>query len=82
MHIVPRAARSAVVGRHGDAIKIRIAAPPVAGAANEELVRFLAETLGVPRRAITVTAGMAGRRKIVSVEGIDMAAALQILEDG
>ena len=46
VHVQPRAKRSEVVGRHGDAIKVRLAAPPVDGAANEELVRFLAEALG------------------------------------
>ena len=81
MHVVPRARASAVAGRHGDAIKIRIAAPPADGAANAALVQFLAETLGVPRRAITITAGTTGRRKIVAVEGIDRAAALRILEN-
>jgi uncharacterized protein (TIGR00251 family) len=80
IHVVPRAAQSAVAGRHGDAIKIRIAAPPVEGAANAELIRFLAETLGVPRRGISITAGTTGRRKIVSVDGIDMTTALRILE--
>ena len=80
VHVVPRAAKSALAGRHGDAIKIRIAAPPVEGAANAELVRFLAETLGVPRRAITITAGTTGRRKIVSVDGIATSIALRILE--
>lgn len=81
MHVVPRARASGVAGRHGDAIKIRIAAPPADGAANAALVEFLAETLGVPRRAITITAGTTGRRKIVAVEGIDRAAALRILEN-
>ena len=48
MRVQPRASRTELVGRHGDALKIRVAAPPVAGAANEALVRFLAERLGVP----------------------------------
>ena len=80
LHIVPRAATTAVAGRHGDAVKIRIAAPPADGAANDELVRFLAATLGVPRRAVTITAGASSRRKIVTVSGIETAAALRILE--
>jgi len=68
--IQPRAARTEVVGRHGDAIRIRIAAPPVDGAANEELVRFLAERLGVARKAVRLKAGAAGRRKTVEIEGL------------
>ncbi|HWC72970.1 MAG TPA: DUF167 domain-containing protein [Gemmatimonadales bacterium] len=81
LHIVPRAATTTVAGRHGDAIKIRIAAPPVDGAANDELVRFLARRLGVPRNAIRITAGESGRRKTISISGMDTAAALRLLED-
>jgi uncharacterized protein len=71
-----------VVGRHGDALKIRIAAPPVDGAANDELIRFLAARLSVPRGAIAITAGGSSRRKTVSIAGIETAAALRILERG
>ena len=70
LHVVPRARRTAVSGRHGDAIKITVAAPPADGAANAELVRFVAERLGVPRTAVTITSGLTGRRKIVAVQGV------------
>ncbi|HEV8303654.1 MAG TPA: DUF167 domain-containing protein [Gemmatimonadales bacterium] len=80
MHVVPRARESAVAGRHGDALKIRLAAPPVDGAANTELVRFLAKRLGVPQGAVAIAAGRSGRRKTVKIEGIETAAALRILE--
>lgn len=70
VHVQPRARRSEVAGRHGDAVKIRLAAPPVDGAANEELVRFLAEQLGVPRSAVRIAHGLTGRRKTVVVEGL------------
>ncbi|HTR20188.1 MAG TPA: DUF167 domain-containing protein [Gemmatimonadales bacterium] len=70
VHVVPRARRTAVVGRHGDAIRIRLAAPPVDGAANAELVRFLAERLGVPRAAVTIRTGTTGRRKTVAIAGV------------
>jgi uncharacterized protein len=80
VHVVPRARATAVAGRHGDALKIRVAAPPVDGAANAELVRFLADRLNVPRGAITVAAGQTGRRKTVKIEGVTTAAALRILE--
>lgn len=69
IHVVPRARKTEIAGRHGDAIKIRLAAPPVDGAANAELVRFLAERLGVPRSAVQLVAGATGRRKTVSVAG-------------
>ncbi len=69
LHVQPRAARSAVAGPHGDAIKVRLAAPPVDGAANAELLRFLAERLGVRRAAVRLVAGAAGRRKVVEIDG-------------
>ncbi|MGH7606828.1 MAG: DUF167 domain-containing protein [Gemmatimonadales bacterium] len=80
IHVVPRARASGVAGHHGDAVKIRLAAPPVDGAANEELVRFLAARLRVPRSAVTIAAGQAGRRKIVRIAGLETAAALHRLE--
>lgn len=73
VHVQPRAKRTAVAGKHGDAIKVRLAAPPVDGAANEELVRFVAETLGVPRRAVRITAGLTGRRKTVEIDDLSSA---------
>ena len=80
VHVVPRTGTTEVVGRHGDALKIRLAAAPVDGAANDELVRFLAEQLGVPRTAVTIAAGHTGRRKTVKITGIETAAALRALE--
>ena len=71
LHVVPRARRTAVSGRHGDAIKITVAAPPVDGAANAELIRFVAKRVGVPRTAITITGGATGRRKTIVVRGMD-----------
>ncbi len=79
VHVVPRARTTEVAGRHGDAIRIRLAAPPVDGAANAELVRFLAERLGVPRSAVSIIRGAAARRKTVSVEGVTTDAAVQEL---
>ena len=80
LHVQPRSSASGVAGRHGDALKVRLAAPPVGGAANEELVRFLAERLGVPRRAIHLVAGRTGRRKIVDVDGLTDEEAARRLE--
>jgi uncharacterized protein len=79
VHVVPRARTTEVAGRHGDAIRIRLAAPPVDGAANAELVRFVAERLGVPRGAITIVRGATARRKTVTVEGVTTDAAVRVL---
>ncbi|HWP38872.1 MAG TPA: DUF167 domain-containing protein [Gemmatimonadales bacterium] len=80
VHVQPNARRTEVVGRHGDALKVRIAAPPVGGAANEELIRLLADRLGLSRSAITITRGAAGRRKRVLVAGLDRDRAMARLE--
>lgn len=70
LHIQPRASRTEVIGAHGDALKIRLAAPPVDGEANEELVRFLAKRLGLPKSAVTIVRGATGRKKVVRVDGL------------
>ncbi|HEY6059900.1 MAG TPA: DUF167 domain-containing protein [Gemmatimonadales bacterium] len=79
VHVVPRARATEVVGRYGDAIRVRLAAPPVDGAANEELVRFLAERLDVPRSAVAIVRGASGRRKTVAVDGVTTEVAVRIL---
>lgn len=79
VHVVPRAKVTEVAGRHGDAIRIRLAAPPVDGAANEELVRFLAERLGVPRSTVAIVRGATARRKTVAIDGVTTEAAVQVL---
>lgn len=63
----PRAKKSRVVGAHGDAVEIAIAAPPVDGAANEELVRLLAKALGVGKRSILIVRGETSPHKLVEV---------------
>jgi hypothetical protein len=79
LRIQPRAARTELVGLHGDTIRIRLGAPPVDGAANDELVSFLARVLGVPRRAVEITAGHTGRQKTVTVSGVDPGVAARAL---
>ena len=66
----PRARRSAVKGRMGDAWKLDLAAPPVEGKANDECVRFLAELAGVPRARVRVVTGLTSRTKVVEIEGV------------
>ena len=67
IHAQPGAKKTEVAGVHGDALKIRVASPPVEGRANEELRRFLADAFGVPRRNVTLVRGDTGRRKTVRV---------------
>lgn len=66
----PRASRSEIVGPHGNALKVRIAAPPVEGAANLELEKVLAKALGLPRSSVQVVRGASGRNKLVRVTGL------------
>jgi uncharacterized protein (TIGR00251 family) len=70
VRVVPRASKNQISGRHGDAVKIRLTAPPVEGAANQALVDFLAETLGVRKNQIEILSGHASREKIVCVVGL------------
>jgi hypothetical protein len=77
--VQPRASKTEISGLHGDAIRIRLAAPPVDGAANDALVQVLAEALQVPRTAVTLSAGHRARRKLVLVEGLTVAQAAQRL---
>jgi hypothetical protein len=68
--VQPRASRTELVGPHGDALKIRIAAPPVDGAANAELARFLANELNIAPSSVEVRTGAGGRRKRVLLRGV------------
>lgn len=70
VRVQPRASRNEVAGVYGDAIRIRLTAPPVDGAANEKLVDFLADVFSVARRGVTILAGETSRSKIVEIEGI------------
>lgn len=67
---VPNAAKTAVVGRLGDAVKVKLRAVPEGGRANAELCEFLAETLGVGRRAVALDSGDTSRDKRVRIEGL------------
>lgn len=74
LHVQPRASRSELVGLHGDRLKLRLAAPPVEGRANEALIAFLAETLGLKRQQLELLRGLQGRDKDLLVSGLDEAA--------
>lgn len=66
----PRARRSEITGRLGDAWKLALAAPPVDGKANDECVRFFAEWAGVPRSRVRIVMGLTSRMKVVEIEGV------------
>lgn len=68
LHVQPNATRPGFAGRHGDAMKLRLAAPPVDGKANAALCAFIAEFCGVPRAAVTLVSGESSRSKRVRVE--------------
>ena len=70
---VPNAPRSEVIGWLGDALKVKVHAPPVEGRANEVLREFLADRLGVPRRAVTVLRGDTSRQKLIRIDGLSLA---------
>ena len=70
VRIIPRASKSMIAGRRGDAVLIRLSAPPVEGAANDALVEFLAATLKVPRRRISIVSGRKSRDKRIAIEGL------------
>ena len=74
VHVQPRAACTEVRGVHNGALRVRVQAPPVDGAANAALVDLLADSLGVPRRSVRVVSGETARLKVVDIEGVDAAA--------
>jgi uncharacterized protein YggU (UPF0235/DUF167 family) len=81
VRVVPRASKPGVAGQREGAILIRVAAAPVEGAANAELLQILARALDIPRRRITLTGGATSRTKRVHVEGLSRDAALRLLEE-
>jgi hypothetical protein len=66
----PRARRTALAGRFGEAYKLDLAAPPVDGKANDECIRFLAEFAAVPRARVRIVTGLTNRTKVVEIEGV------------
>jgi uncharacterized protein len=70
LQVSPGTGRTAVVGRHGDAWKVRVTEAPERGRANEAVLRLLSEVLALPRTALTLVSGHAGREKIVELTGM------------
>lgn len=82
IHVQPRAKSPGVGGLHGDALKVRVGAAPVDGAANEAVVQALAEAFGCAARDVRVVAGASARRKIVEVDGATVATAMTLAVSG
>jgi uncharacterized protein (TIGR00251 family) len=80
LRVVPGAHRAGIVGRYGDAWKIRVAAAPEAGKANDAVIDLLARTLDIPSRDLELTAGGASRSKVVAVQGLTSEAAERLLD--
>jgi uncharacterized protein (TIGR00251 family) len=79
--VVPGASRTEVAGLYGDRLKIRVAAAPERGAANRKLLEFLAERLGLPKKAVVLSAGSQSREKVVAIQNLapDLEARLESL---
>jgi uncharacterized protein (TIGR00251 family) len=80
LRVLPGASRTEIAGRHGNAWRVRVAAPPEGGKANEAALRLLAEKLGLPRRALKLVSGHGAREKVVEMAGIDRAQTERLLE--
>jgi uncharacterized protein len=80
VQVVPRSSRSQVLGEYNRSLRVKIAAPPVDGAANEELIRVLAKKFSVARSAVTIISGRSSKVKQISIEGPadDIAALLNL----
>jgi uncharacterized protein (TIGR00251 family) len=77
VRVTPRASRSGIDGTHDGALRVRLNAPPVDGAANDALITLMADVLDVPKRAVTIVGGQTSRTKRVRVDGISADAAQQ-----
>lgn len=82
VRVAPRASRTAAAGEHDGALKVRVAAPPVEGAANAELARFLAKGLNVPAGSVEIVGGRASKTKLVRVAGARPADLLRLAAGG
>lgn len=79
VHVQPGASKTEIAGLRGDALRIRLTARPIEGAANATLVEFLSERFVVPRRSVRIVAGAQSRAKVVEIDGITVEAARRIL---
>ncbi|MDQ3178991.1 MAG: DUF167 domain-containing protein [Acidobacteriota bacterium] len=81
VRVVPRASKSEIVGEHDGALKVRIASPPVDGAANAELIKILSKKLDVPKSQVEIIGGQTSKQKQVRINGIDSKKLLNLIGD-
>jgi len=79
VYVQPRASRTELAGLHDGCVKIRLAAPPVEGAANAELIEFVAGLLKIARSRVRVVTGSSSRRKVIEIDGVSAAAVARAL---
>lgn len=79
LRVTPRARRNEIAGVSGEALRVRLTAPPVGGAANDALLTLLTERLGMPRRSLRLVAGAHSRHKRVAIDGLSSEAAEKLL---
>lgn len=72
VRLQPRASKNEIAGLHGDALRVRVTAPPVDGLANEALIDFLSQALGISRRNVCIVSGFTSRTKVVEVSDVDV----------
>lgn len=71
LYVQPRGGQNAIVGLHGEAIKLRLSAPPVDGKANKAIIAFFAKSLKIPKSAVTIKSGLQSRMKKILLSGVD-----------
>jgi len=79
IRVVSRASKSEIVGEHGEALRVRISAPPVDGAANAEVIRLLAKTLGLSRSKVVIVSGQTSKAKQLRIDGVKAARLRELL---
>ena len=81
LHIQPGAKKTEVAGKHGDALKIRLAAPPVDGKANAALINFVADRLGLAKSAVSLKSGQTSRRKVLEITAAPQDTAQRLMRE-
>ena len=81
VRVTPRSSRSGIAGEHDGAVKVRLSAPPVDGAANEELIKLLSKKLGVPKSSVAIVSGETSKTKRLRIAGVTAAQLQRILSE-
>lgn len=82
VYVQPRASKTVVAGMHDGCVKIKLAAPPVDGAANTALIEFVADQLGIAKSRVRITAGLTSRKKVVEADGVTAEQLTNVLQKG